>query len=265
MLPPHAVAVSLFPRSSFLSQRLDKGLQHESCRPVFGSVTSHFCCRIHAACPPTSCPRPRPSVSMAPARSQQGPSYLHSSACSTPGVGTIQPSFASQKSGRRPHAVKHSRRYPGSLSSQRTKRTQTGKMWRFHSTLSEHWFICSFIFVTRAYKIDVDFSTYVCLCFVWWRGTSMNKLCFRPRSKKNKNSTRLPCLFLSDNILSPWRCCGPWRNRVLFRYQPCPCLRPYVSVIPVSKSHLQHARLVVYRTLSSSDTFPLMFGCFLAP
>lgn len=51
-------------------------------------------------------PHPRPSVAMAPARWPQGPSYLHSSACSTLDVDTIQPSFASQK---RRHAVKHSR------------------------------------------------------------------------------------------------------------------------------------------------------------
>lgn len=31
------------------------------------------------------------------------------------------------------------------------------------------------------------------------------------------------------------------------------------------KSHLQQPLLVVYRSLSSSDTFLLMFACFLAP
>ncbi|CAF89305.1 unnamed protein product, partial [Tetraodon nigroviridis] len=87
----------------------------------------------------------------------------------------------------------------------------------------------------------------------------------RKEEKKLSASTRLLCLFLSYTILSLRRCRRPWRNRVPLRYQPCPCLRPYVSAFPVSKPQLQHARLVVYRTLSSSDTFPLMFACFLAP
>lgn len=99
LTPLPSLFLSLFSCSSFLSRRLDTGLRHESRRPVFGSVTSHFCCRCHAARPITPPPHPRPSVAMAPARSPRGPSYLHSSACSTPDVDTIQPSVASQKSG----------------------------------------------------------------------------------------------------------------------------------------------------------------------
>ena len=44
-----------------------------------------------------SCPRPWPSVAMAPARSPRGPSYLHLSACSIPGVDSIQPSLRHRK------------------------------------------------------------------------------------------------------------------------------------------------------------------------
>lgn len=72
-------------------------LQHESCRPVFGSVTSDFAAgAVHF---------PQLCVAMAPARSPQGPSYLHSSACSTSVSILSSPASCQRKAGVRPLAV----------------------------------------------------------------------------------------------------------------------------------------------------------------
>lgn len=78
-------------------------LQHESCRPVFGSVTSDFAAGAMQHSPQThTCTA---SVAMAPARSPQGPSYLHSSARSTPVLILSSLASCQRKAGVRPHAV----------------------------------------------------------------------------------------------------------------------------------------------------------------
>lgn len=118
-----SVSVSLRSLSPFLSLRIRHRLQHESCWPVFGSVTSDF-----AAMPPPPSTHPftgisslahslilsvlpisPPSVAMAPARSPQGPSYLHSSDCSTLVSILSSPASCQRKAGVRPLAVEHSR------------------------------------------------------------------------------------------------------------------------------------------------------------
>lgn len=91
-------------------------------------------------------------------------------------------------------------------------------------------------------------------------------LCFSESGSTLKKMPELPCPLLSDNILSRTWCCGPWPN---------PTSHSGISLSPVSghmfllflsvNSHLQQPLLLVYRTLSSSDTFLLMFACFLAP
>lgn len=58
---------------------------------------------------------------------------------------------------------------------------------------------------------------------------------YKKGGKKSSALLELPCLLLSDNILSQTWHCGPWRNCTPFRYQPFSCLRPYVSAISVSK------------------------------
>lgn len=112
------LSVSPFSHSiSFLKIR--HRLQHESCRPVFGSVTSDF-----PAMPPPPSTHPfngisslahslilsvlpisPSSVAMAPARSPQGPSYLHSSDCSTLVSILSNPASCQRKAGVRPLAV----------------------------------------------------------------------------------------------------------------------------------------------------------------
>lgn len=45
----------------------------------------------------------------------------------------------------------------------------------------------------------------------------------------------LPCYSLLHDILSQTWCLVPWWNSIPYRYQPFPCLRPYVSAISASK------------------------------
>ena len=122
-----SVSVSLPSPHSFSFPKIRHRLQHESCRPVFGSVTSDFAA---GAMPPppfngissfslshslslclslsltlSVLPIFPPSVAMAPARSPQGPSYLHSSACSTPVSILSNPASCQRKAGVRPLAV----------------------------------------------------------------------------------------------------------------------------------------------------------------
>lgn len=106
--------------TSFPLTKIRHRLQHESCRPVFGSVTGDFA--AGATAPPfnrifslslslvSSCPlHPQFTVAMAPARSPQGPPYLHSSSGSTGVSIRSNPTSCQRKPGVRPLAVKHSR------------------------------------------------------------------------------------------------------------------------------------------------------------
>lgn len=103
--PPLSLSPYSFPK-------IRHRLQHESCRPLFW-VCHKWCCRSllgHPLSPSLSrhvstSHLPTRSVAMAPARSPQGPSYLHSSACSTPVSILSNPASCQRKAGVRPLAV----------------------------------------------------------------------------------------------------------------------------------------------------------------
>lgn len=102
------------PRSFFLSWRLDTGLRHESFQPVFGSVTSHFCCpSSRRALPPLS-----------PTLCCYGTCQVATGTLTSPLICVLnlqcwyhpnQLRVAEKR--KETHGVKHSRSYPGSLSS----------------------------------------------------------------------------------------------------------------------------------------------------